>query len=163
MAMDVMRASKSLPYFLRELRAMASGMSGGLTASMDLGVGSAGSDPHLMKYIDMLERDITALTAVSQQGQERGGQAGAVGVDSREAMQRGARHLVDRLAIGFHAALLIAYGHSNGHAASAYIASRIRPSVEPTGLAFGANYGASAVFERSTANAVIDDHLPVFL
>ena len=143
MALDVLRAAKSLPYFLREMRAMASGMAGSLTASMDLGVGSAGSDPYLMKYIDALERDVTAVTA--------------------QGDSRGARQIVDRLAVGFHAALLVAYGHSNGHAASAYIASRIRPAVEPTGLAFGANYGASAVFEKSTANAVLDDHLPVFL
>ena len=60
---------QELAYFLREMRAMASGMAGSLTASMDLGVGSAGSDPYLMKYIDTLERDVTAVTA---QGDSRG-------------------------------------------------------------------------------------------
>ncbi len=153
MALDVVRAANSLPYFLREMRAMASGITGSLTASMALEVGSGGNDPYLMKYIDLLEKDVRSLLKTTA-----GGDKAAMTLHLRAG-----RQLVDRLAIGFQAALLVAHGHSNGCAASAYIATRIRPAVEPMGLAYGANYGASAVLSPEICTSVIEDHLPVFL
>lgn len=136
MALDVLRAAKSLPYFLKEMRIMAAG---------------AGTDPYLDQYITRLERDVAELA-----------KSGATPEGALMA-QRGARNLVDRLAIGFQAALLVAHGHSDGHAASAFIASRIRPAVEASGVSVGANYGSSAVYEPVQAQGIIDDHMPLFV
>lgn len=142
MALDVLRAAKSLPYFLREMRIMA-----GAGADAD----ARAVDPYLEKYISLLERDVMALAKSGETPE------GAM------MMQRGARMLVDRLAIGFQASLLVAHGHADGHAANAYIASRIRPAVEVAGVSVGANYGASAVYEPHQSQWIIDDHMPLYL
>jgi hypothetical protein len=107
-------------------------------------------DPYLALYIDGVERDLHAMLSNSDS-------------DAMLLAQRGARMMVDRLAIGFQAALLVAHGHENGYAAAAYIASRIRPAVAVSGVAMGSNYGAGAVYEASHSQWIIDDAMPQFV
>ena len=144
MALDVLRASSSLPAFLQE---MSSGLKG--------------IDPYFTQYCVDLSRILKSIQQLTE-AQHSAGEG-----------QRYARFLVDRLAIGFQASLLLKYGNANGAAASAFIEARIRPAVHvhhnggnnyalSLGGSGGINYGAGAVFSPQTARSIIQDNMPVF-
>jgi len=145
MALDVLRASSELPSFLKEMSSAV-----------------RGQDPYFDKYCADISKILTAMQQLSAE-QQRAGEG-----------QRYARFLVDRLAIGFQASLLLQYGHSNGASASAFIESRIRPAVQihvnggnntsfSLGGSGGINYGAGAIFSANTAQLIIADNMPVFI
>ena len=151
MALDVLRALNAIPTFLQEM-------------SQDI----QGIDPFFDAYCVDLHKILHEMQAIPPALQNAG------------ESQRYARFLVDRLAIGFQASLLLKYGHENGCAADAFLQSKIRPAVHihinggnnrqtqnnndsfALGGSGGLNYGASAIFSKSTAKAIIADHMPVF-
>jgi putative acyl-CoA dehydrogenase len=141
MALDVLRASSAIPAFLKDMQ-----------------TGVYGKDRYLDAYFDDLNKIIINMNEFTKEQQQAG-----IG-------QRMARFIVDRLAIGYQASLLLKYGHADGHAAGAFIESRIRPAVNISvenadglnmGGSFGVNYG-STVFEPRTARAIIEDNMPQF-
>ena len=144
MALDVLRASNALPSFLKEM-------------SSDV----RGQDPYFDKYCADIAKILTAMQQLSAEQQQAG------------EGQRYARFLVDRLAIGFQASLLLKHGNSNGASAGAFIEARIRPAVHihvnggnnssfALGGSAGINYGAGAVFSAGTSKLIIEDSMPVF-
>ncbi len=136
MALDVLRASKALPAFVKDMQQ-----------------GVRGDNKYFDAYCDSLSSLLGKMAGLSPTEHAAGD------------AQRMARFLVDRLAIGYQASLLLKLGHENGAAADAFIQSRIYPAVStgnsnPT--AFGLNYGATTIFDPSLARLIIDDHSPVF-
>jgi len=94
-----------------------------------------GIDTHLDALVSSLEVEVKLLSTLS----------------TSEA-QRGARHLVDRLALAFQASLLVQYGHAQ--TAKAFLQARIAPSSSK----FLMNYGA-CVFEKEDARSIIQENL----
>jgi hypothetical protein len=133
--LDVLRAGKSFPAFLVELK-----KSIGKDAVFDLFY------THLEKCVN------TALNTDLMS-------AGA---------QRGARGLVDKLAVGLQAALLLEHGLAAS--AQGYLESRVRPLLGFDGsrscgtdgmMAFSANYG-SFPYDEGISKTIIDDSfLPI--
>ena len=72
--------------------------------------------------------------------------------------QRGARQLVERLAIAMQASILLRHG--DAVIAQAFIQSRIAPNGERA--AAGGLHGGAAVFSASDAQHIIGRNIPVF-
>ena len=153
MTLDVLRASNSIPAFLKDMQS-----------------GAVGKDRYLDAYFEDLNKIMVYMNGLSPEEHAAG------------KGQRMARFIVDRLAIGYQASLFLKYGNPDGKAASAFIESRIRPAVNihvnggngddntsisdfgnlGIGSNFGVNYGSSTVFDPSTARAIIEESMPEF-
>ena len=124
MALDVLRAAKHIPLFVQELKQCEK--LGNTTAN---------------QYIQRLEKDLMKMLKDSVFG-------GSLEV------QRGARNIVDRLAIAQQASLLLRYGCPK--AAEMYVESRMLSN--GTGDR-GMNYG-STPYSAANSLHVINDNLP---
>ena len=128
MALDVLRAGKHIPLFMQEV---------GLCKGMN---------PHVDEYIRKLGNN---LHTVLKEDEARG----MKGVHA----QLHARNLVDQMAVGLQASLLLRYGCPT--VTELFIASRIR---NLDGFNSGVNYG-STPFDPSASKHVIMDNMPVYV
>jgi len=76
------------------------------------------------------------------------------------ASQSGARGLVDRLAIGLQASLMLE--HALPESARGYIESRVKPFVSTADTGISSNYG-SFVYSQDIAKKIIDDSVSPIL
>ncbi len=143
MALDVLRAIKSLPSFLYDMESDIKGNN---------------------KYMDIYIDDLYILISNVNE---------LINNNQTLQVQRMARYVVDRLAIGYQASLLMKYGDNNGISANAFIQSRIRPAVRDKHNInindgnynnygnFGLNYGSSFVYDKHDSRSIINDNIPV--
>uniref|UniRef100_A0A7S3HQP3 Acyl-CoA dehydrogenase/oxidase C-terminal domain-containing protein n=1 Tax=Spumella elongata TaxID=89044 RepID=A0A7S3HQP3_9STRA len=101
-----------------------------------------GSDSRLDAYVAQVEATVNAV------------RKDPLSLES----QRGARNLVDRLALALQASILVRYGDKQ--IAEAFLASRI-PSVEGS-AARGANFGGYAVYNEALTDSILSRNMPVF-